>query len=148
VGGLDGSWGDRLGECGVDSVGSGLGSLAGFCEYCDEHSGSGASDLVNDVLTWCFNMAATSRNPRQISGTYTHCFICGFEPSPRCLWLKSATDQNCRRSLTISKEPEVREGRGNAARLSIRSRNLNACEFLCSNAYIQKRWLLFLISVV
>jgi hypothetical protein len=30
----------------VDSVGSGLGPVAGFCEYGDEHSGAGATELV------------------------------------------------------------------------------------------------------
>jgi hypothetical protein len=34
------------GGCGVDSPGSGWGSLAGFCECGDEPSGSGATELV------------------------------------------------------------------------------------------------------
>jgi hypothetical protein len=49
---------DWLGECGVDSSGSGLGTLAGCCECGDEPSGSGATDLVmlhnNDLGPhWC-----------------------------------------------------------------------------------------------
>jgi hypothetical protein len=31
--------------CGVDSVGSGYGPMAGFCEHCDEPASSGATDL-------------------------------------------------------------------------------------------------------
>jgi hypothetical protein len=34
------------GVCGVDSPGSGQGSLAGCCECGDEPSGSGATELV------------------------------------------------------------------------------------------------------
>jgi hypothetical protein len=33
-------------KCRLDSVGSGQGPVAGSCEYGDEHSGSGATDLV------------------------------------------------------------------------------------------------------
>jgi hypothetical protein len=32
--------------CGVDSSGSGQGAVAGCCEYGDEPSGSGATELV------------------------------------------------------------------------------------------------------
>jgi hypothetical protein len=38
---------DWLGGCGVDSPGSGKGSLAGCCEHGDEPSGSGATELVS-----------------------------------------------------------------------------------------------------
>jgi hypothetical protein len=34
------------GECRVDPVGSGQGSVAGSCEYGDEPSGSGATELI------------------------------------------------------------------------------------------------------
>jgi hypothetical protein len=49
---VDGKMGSKwtlgrlVGGCGVDSAGSGLGPLAGCCEYGDEPSGSGATELV------------------------------------------------------------------------------------------------------
>jgi hypothetical protein len=62
--GIDGRMGkewilrDWLGECGLDPVGSVYGPVAGSCEYGDEPSGSGATDLVsckvvNYVLQCC-----------------------------------------------------------------------------------------------
>jgi hypothetical protein len=41
--------GDWLGECRLDPAGSGLGPVAGSCEYGDEPSGSGATELVMPV---------------------------------------------------------------------------------------------------
>jgi hypothetical protein len=48
MGGWDqnGSYGDWLGDCREDPVGSGQGPMAGSCEYGDATSGSGATDLV------------------------------------------------------------------------------------------------------
>jgi hypothetical protein len=43
----NGSYGDWLEECRVDPVGSGLGPVAGCCEYCDEPAGSGVTELVS-----------------------------------------------------------------------------------------------------
>jgi hypothetical protein len=43
----NGSQADWVGGCGVDSPGSGWGPLAGCCERGDEHSGSGATELVD-----------------------------------------------------------------------------------------------------
>jgi hypothetical protein len=43
----NGSWGDWLGGCGLDSTGSGLGPVAGCCECGDEPSGSCATELVS-----------------------------------------------------------------------------------------------------
>jgi hypothetical protein len=51
--GVDGRMGSKwtlrrlVGGCGVDSPGSGQGSLAGCCECGDEPSGSGATELVS-----------------------------------------------------------------------------------------------------
>jgi hypothetical protein len=42
----NGSWGDWLGECGLDLTGSGQGPVAGCCECGDEPSGSCAPELV------------------------------------------------------------------------------------------------------
>jgi hypothetical protein len=42
----NGSWGDWLGMCRVDCVGSGLGPVEGFYECGNEPSGSGATHLV------------------------------------------------------------------------------------------------------
>jgi hypothetical protein len=36
-----------VGECRLDSVGSGQGQVAGSCEYGDEPTGSGATELVS-----------------------------------------------------------------------------------------------------
>jgi hypothetical protein len=49
MGGWDqnGSCEEWLGECGVDSVGSGHGPVAGSCERDDEPSGSGAKELIS-----------------------------------------------------------------------------------------------------
>jgi hypothetical protein len=47
----NGSWGDWLGECRVDAVSSGLGSVAGCCKYCDEPLGSGATELLFGILS-------------------------------------------------------------------------------------------------
>jgi hypothetical protein len=49
MGGLDqiGYRGDWLGGCGVDSIGSGLGPVAGFCERGYEPLGSGATQSVD-----------------------------------------------------------------------------------------------------
>jgi hypothetical protein len=41
-----GSYGDWLGECSVDPVGTGLWSVASSCKYGDEPSGSGEKELV------------------------------------------------------------------------------------------------------
>jgi hypothetical protein len=38
---------DWLGECRLDPVGSVQGPVAGCCEYGDEPSGSGATELVS-----------------------------------------------------------------------------------------------------
>jgi hypothetical protein len=46
------SYGDRLLGCGLDSVGSGLGSMAGCCKYTDEPSGSGAKELDRRINTY------------------------------------------------------------------------------------------------
>jgi hypothetical protein len=43
--------GRLAGKCRLDSVGSGQGPVAGFCEYGDEPSGSGATEL--DIMTHC-----------------------------------------------------------------------------------------------
>jgi hypothetical protein len=43
----NGSYGDWLGECRLDLVGSGQWPVMGSCEYGDETSGSGATDLVS-----------------------------------------------------------------------------------------------------
>jgi hypothetical protein len=53
MGGWDqnGSQGDWLGGCGVDSSGSGEGPLAGCCECGDETSASGATELVGSQDT-------------------------------------------------------------------------------------------------
>jgi hypothetical protein len=45
--GSNGSWGDWLRRCGVDSTGSGQGPVAGCCECGDETSGSCATELVH-----------------------------------------------------------------------------------------------------
>jgi hypothetical protein len=42
--------GRLAGAYGVDSVGSGYGPVAGFCDYVDEPSSSGATDLVNIII--------------------------------------------------------------------------------------------------
>jgi hypothetical protein len=49
MGGRDqnGSWGDGMGRCGVDSVGLEHGPVAGSCEYGDGPSCSGATELVS-----------------------------------------------------------------------------------------------------
>jgi hypothetical protein len=36
--------------CGVDSIGSGQGPVAGSCEHGDETSGSGVTELVTETL--------------------------------------------------------------------------------------------------
>jgi hypothetical protein len=55
MGGWDqnGRWGDFLGGevCGVDSRGSGYEPVAGFCEHCDEPSGSGSTELITFIRT-------------------------------------------------------------------------------------------------
>jgi hypothetical protein len=43
----NGSLGDWLGGCGLNSAGSGQGPVAGCCECSDEPSGSCATELVN-----------------------------------------------------------------------------------------------------
>jgi hypothetical protein len=43
---LNGSWGDWLGECRVDPVGSGSKPVAGSCKYGDEPLDSGATELL------------------------------------------------------------------------------------------------------
>jgi hypothetical protein len=43
----NGSWGDWLGGCGLNSTGSGQGPVAGCCECGDEPSGSCATELVS-----------------------------------------------------------------------------------------------------
>jgi hypothetical protein len=45
--GLDGSYGEWFGGCGLDSTVSGQGPLAGCCECGDEPSGSCATELVS-----------------------------------------------------------------------------------------------------
>jgi hypothetical protein len=45
--GQNGSWGDWLGGCGLDSIGSGQGPVAGCCECGDEPPGSCATELVS-----------------------------------------------------------------------------------------------------
>jgi hypothetical protein len=49
VGGWDqnGSWGDSLGGCGLNSTGSGQGPVAGCGECGDEPPGSCATELVS-----------------------------------------------------------------------------------------------------
>jgi hypothetical protein len=44
--GQNGSYGDWLGGCGLDSTGSGQGPVAGCCECSDEPSGSCTTELV------------------------------------------------------------------------------------------------------
>jgi hypothetical protein len=58
--GVDGRIGSELisrrlagGGCGVDSVGSGEGPVAGCCEYGDRTSCSGATDLVKYLSLAC-----------------------------------------------------------------------------------------------
>jgi hypothetical protein len=46
----NGSYGDWLGECSVDPVGSGEGSEVSFCKYGDEPSGSAEKELVKTIL--------------------------------------------------------------------------------------------------
>jgi hypothetical protein len=46
----NGSYGDWLGGCGLDSAGSGQGPVAGCCECGDEPSGSCATELVSIYL--------------------------------------------------------------------------------------------------
>jgi hypothetical protein len=48
MGGIDqnGYYGNRLGMCGVDSVGSGYEPVSGSCEHGNEPSGSGATELI------------------------------------------------------------------------------------------------------
>jgi hypothetical protein len=43
-----------LGVCGLDSTGSGQGSVAGCCECGDEPSGSCATELVNTCIFLLF----------------------------------------------------------------------------------------------
>jgi hypothetical protein len=52
MGGRDqnGTWGGWLSGFGVDSSGSGWGSLAGCCECGDELWGSGTTELVSNEL--------------------------------------------------------------------------------------------------
>jgi hypothetical protein len=45
----NGSWGNWLGGCGLDSTISGQGPVAGCCECSDEPSGSCATELVSDT---------------------------------------------------------------------------------------------------
>jgi hypothetical protein len=47
VGGKNGSKGDWLGGCGLDSTGTGQGPVAGCCECGYEPSGSCATELVS-----------------------------------------------------------------------------------------------------
>jgi hypothetical protein len=47
----NGSKGDWLGGCGLDSTGSGQGPVAGCCECGDEPSGSCAMELVSYLMT-------------------------------------------------------------------------------------------------
>jgi hypothetical protein len=53
----NGSSGDWLGGCGLDSTGSGQGPVAGCCECGDETSGSCATELVSyiDVVFFSFS---------------------------------------------------------------------------------------------
>jgi hypothetical protein len=46
----DGTGMDWLGECGLDSTGSGRGPMAGCCECGDEPSGSCATELVSSLF--------------------------------------------------------------------------------------------------
>jgi hypothetical protein len=43
----NGPWGDWLGGCEVDSIGSGQGPVVGSCKYSDEHLSSDAMELVS-----------------------------------------------------------------------------------------------------
>jgi hypothetical protein len=45
----NGSSGDWLGGCGLDSTGTGQGPVAGCCECGDEPSGSCATELVSHI---------------------------------------------------------------------------------------------------
>jgi hypothetical protein len=47
----NGSWGDWLGGCGLNSTVSGQGPVAGCCECGDEPSGSCATELVSYQLS-------------------------------------------------------------------------------------------------
>jgi hypothetical protein len=47
----NGSYGDWLGGCGLDSTGSGQRPVAGCCECGDEPSGSCATELVSYKFT-------------------------------------------------------------------------------------------------
>jgi hypothetical protein len=55
----NGSYGDWLGGCGLDSTGLGQGPVAGCCECGDEPSGSCATELVIGFIVTagqrCFN---------------------------------------------------------------------------------------------
>jgi hypothetical protein len=59
--GVDGCMGSNwtsgrlVGSCGVDSPGSGYGSLVGGCECSDEPSGSDATELVSNI-SWLLNL--------------------------------------------------------------------------------------------
>jgi hypothetical protein len=46
----NGSLGDWLGGCRLDSTGSGQGPVAGCCECGDEPSGSCATELVSHIV--------------------------------------------------------------------------------------------------
>jgi hypothetical protein len=52
--------GRLAGECRVDPVGSGQGPVAGSCEYGDEPSGSGATELLDTGEKWEYNSAVSS----------------------------------------------------------------------------------------
>jgi hypothetical protein len=52
----NGSSGDWLGGCGLDSTGSGQGPVAGCCECGDEPSGSCAMELVSFTGTFMIVM--------------------------------------------------------------------------------------------
>jgi hypothetical protein len=58
--GLEWMLGRLAGGCGVESLGSGWGPVAGFCEYGDEPSGSGAALLDNTILhtAHCYFMSS------------------------------------------------------------------------------------------
>jgi hypothetical protein len=57
----NGSLGDWPGECRLDPVGSGQGPEVGPCEYGDEPSGSGVTELV--TLVTCSQQPATGLYP-------------------------------------------------------------------------------------
>jgi hypothetical protein len=62
--------GRLAGGCGVDLIGSGLGSVAGCCKCGDEPTGSGATELVRP--TYIHTNIHTPTHPHTHTHTHTH----------------------------------------------------------------------------